>query len=195
MAGQEALHWRQQALRVDEESLKKNFDEWLTTQLPAGVQAHVTRFTKLDDETGDLGAFAAVSGVPGTATSKRLLLPASFFAHSDDQGFIAQPDRQLPVDMHYAAVYKDGVMFHLPAGFTLETAPPATAVPWTGYAVYQMKSAPNGNDLTVTRTLARAFTLLQPDEYNPMRDFYQKVQAADQQEIVLTNGGAAQKGN
>lgn len=195
MAGQEALYWRQQALHVDENSLKKNFDEWLTTQLPAGVQAHVTRFSKLDDETGDLGAFATVSGVPGTATSKRLLLPASFFAHSDDQGFIAQPDRQLPVDMHYAAVYKDGVTFHLPAGFALETAPPATSVPWTGYAVYQMKSAPSGNDLTVSRTLARAFTLLQPDEYNPMRDFYQKVQAADQQQIVLTNGSAAQKGN
>lgn len=195
MAGQEALHWRQEALRVDEESLKKDFDEWLTTQLPAGVQAHVTRFTKLDDETGDLGAFATVSGVPGTATSKRLLLPASFFAHSDDQGFIAQPDRQLPVDMHYAAVFKDGVTFHLPAGFALETAPPAASVPWTGYAVYQMKSAPSGNDLTVSRTLARAFTLLQPDEYNPMRDFYQKVQAADQQQIVLSNAAAAQKGN
>jgi hypothetical protein len=155
----------------------------------------VTRFAKLDDATADLGAFATVSGVPGTATSKRLLLPASFFAHSEDQGFIAQPERQLPLDMHYAAVYKDGVLFHLPAGFALETAPPATSVPWTGYAVYQMKSTSSGNDLTVTRTLARAFTLLQPDEYNPMRDFYQKVQAADQQQIVLTNGGAAQKGN
>jgi hypothetical protein len=195
MSGQEALHWRQQALQVDEDALKKSFDEWLTTQLPSGIQAHVTRFAKLDDATADLGAFATVSGVPGTATSKRLLLPASFFAHSEDQGFIAQPERQLPLDMHYAAVYKDGVLFHLPAGFALETAPPATSVPWTGYAVYQMKSTSSGNDLTVTRTLARAFTLLQPDEYNPMRDFYQKVQAADQQQIVLTNGGAAQKGN
>lgn len=195
MAGQEALRWRQQALREDEDALNKNFDAWLTTQLPAGVQAHVTRFAKLDDATADLAAYATVSGVPGTATSKRLLLPASFFAHSEDQGFIAQPDRQLPVDMHYASVYKDGVLFHLPAGFGLETAPPATSVPWTGYAVYQMKSTPNGNDLTVTRTLARAFTLLQPDEYSPMRDFYQKVQASDQQQIVLTNGGSAQKGN
>jgi hypothetical protein len=121
-----------------------------------------------------------------------LLLPASFFAHSEDQGFIAQPDRKLPVDMHYAATYKDGVLMHLPAGFALETAPPATSVPWTGFAVFQLKSTANGNDLTMTRTLARAFTLLQPEEYSPMRDFYQKVQAADQQQIVLTNSSAAQ---
>lgn len=194
MTGQEALRWRQEALREDEEALKRNFDTWLTTQLPSGVQAHITHFAKLDDSSADLGAYATVSGVPGTVTSKRLLLPASFFAHSEDQGFIAQPDRQLPVDMHYASEYKDGVLIHLPAGFGLESAP-AAAVPWTEHAIYQMKSVPKGNDLTVTRVLARAFTMLQPDEYGPMRDFYQKVQAADQQQIVLTNGVTAEKGN
>jgi hypothetical protein len=165
----------------------------LATQIPSGVEAHVTHFAKLDDSTADLGAYATVSGTPGTGTAKRLLLPASFFAHSEDQGFIAQPDRRLPVGMHYAAIYKDGVLMHLPAGFSLEAAPPATSIPWTGYAVFQMKSTPNGNDLNVTRTLARAFTLLQREEYSPMREFYQKVQAADQQQIVLTNSAAAQK--
>ena len=84
---------------------------------------------------------------------------------------------------------------HLPAGFSIETAAPSMSVPWTGYAVFQIKSTPNGNDLTVTRTLARAFTMLQPDEYGPMRDFYQKVNAADTQQIVLTNSAMAQKGN
>ena len=195
MSGQEALRWRQESLREDEDALKRNFESWLRTQLPSGVEAHLTHFAKLDDPSADLGAFATVSGVPGTATSKRLLLPASFFAHSEDQGFIAQPDRQLPVDMHYAAVYKDGALLHLPAGFAIESTPQTTAVPWTGYAVYQLKSTPNGNDLTVTRTLARAFTLLEPADYSPMRDFYQKVNVADQQQIVLTNAAVGQKGN
>ncbi len=195
MAGQEALRWRQASLRVDEDELKKSFDNWLRTQVPSGVEAHLTHFAKLDDPSGDLAAYATVTGVPGTATSKRLLLPASFFAHSEDQGFIAQPDRKLPVDMHFAAVYKDGVLMHLPAGFAIETEAPTTSIPWTGYAVFQIKSTPTGNDLTVTRTLARAFTLLQPDEYSAMRDFYQKVNTADQQQIVLTNTATAQKGN
>lgn len=182
-------------MRVDEDELKKSFDNWLRTQVPSGVEAHLTHFAKLDDPSGDLAAYATVTGVPGTATSKRLLLPASFFAHSEDQGFIAQPDRKLPVDMHFAAVYKDGVLLHLPAGFSIESAAPTTAIPWTGYAVFQIKLTPTGNDLTVTRTLARAFTLLQPDEYSAMRDFYQKVNTADQQQIVLTNAATAQKGN
>ena len=190
ITGQEALHWRQQSLSVDEETLKKSFDTWLATQIPGGAEAHVTHFAKLDDPTSDLGVYATVAGVPGTSTSKRLLLPASFFAHSEDQGFIAQPDRREPVDMHFAAVYKDGVLYHLPSGFTLEATPPASQVPWTGFAVFQMKSTASGSDLTVMRTLARAFTLLQPDEYAPMRDFYQKVQTADQQQIVLTKAAA-----
>ena len=195
MSGQEALRWRQQALRADEDTLKRAFDEWLRTQIPSGVEAHVTHFTKLDDPTADLGAFASVTGVPGTATAKRLLLPASFFAHSEDQGFIAQPDRHTPVDMHFAVIYKDGVLLHLPAGLAVETTPPASSAPWAGHAVFQMKATASGNDLTVTRTLARAFTLLQADEYAAMRDFYQKVLAADQQQIVLTTATAAQKGN
>jgi hypothetical protein len=136
MSGQEALRWRQASLRVDEDALKRSFDEWLKTQIPSGVEAHLTRFAKLDDPTADLGAYATVSGTPGTATSKRLLMPASFFAHSEDQGFIAKPDRKLPVDMHFAAVYKDGVLMHLPAGFSIETAAPNMSVPWTGYAVF-----------------------------------------------------------
>ena len=195
MTGQEALRWRQASLQMDQDALKRSFEDWLRTQLPSGVEAHLTRFAKLDDAGADLGAYATVTGMPGTATSKRMLLPASFFAHSEDQGLIALPDRHLPVDMHYAAVYKDGVLMHLPAGVTIESAPPTTAVPWSGYAMYQIKSTPNGNDLTVTRTLARAFTLLEPDEYSPMRDFYQKVNTADQQQIVLTNSATAQKGN
>ena len=195
MSGQEALRWRQQALRVDEDALKRSFDEWLRSQIPSGVEAHLTHFAKLDDATADLGAYATVAGVPGTATSKRILLPASFFAHSEDQGFIAQPDRHSPVDMHFAVVYKDGVLLHLPAGLALETAPPASSVPWAGHAVFQMKATPNGSDVTMTRTLARAYTLVQPEEYGAMRDFYQKVLAADQQQIVLTNAATAQKGN
>ena len=51
MTGQEALRWRQQSLRVDEDTLKKSFDDWLRTQLPSGVEAHVTHFAKLDDPT------------------------------------------------------------------------------------------------------------------------------------------------
>jgi hypothetical protein len=194
MIGQDALHWRQRSLLVDEDTLKKDFDEWLRTQVPAGTEAHLTGFANLDNPNADLNATATVVGAPGSAMGKRILLPGSFFATSEDRAFIEQPNRQQPVDMHYALQVKDGVLYHLPAGFELETTGPTASVPWPSYAVFQMKSTPNGNDLSVTATLARAFTFLQPDEYGQLRDFYQKVAAADQQQLVL-HATEAPKGN
>jgi hypothetical protein len=185
MTGQDALHWRQRALLVDDDTLKKDFDNWLKTQVPTGTDAQLTGFANLDNPNADLNATATVTGAPGSAMGKRILLPGSFFTSNEDSAFIEQPNRQEPVDMHYAMQVKDGVLYHLPAGFALETTGPTASVPWQGSAMFAMKSTTNGNDLTVITNLARAFTFLQPDEYGQLRDFYQKVAAADQQQLVL----------
>jgi len=194
MVGQDALHWRQTALLVDDETLKKDFDDWLKTQVPSGMEAHLTGFSNLDNENVDLTANATATGVPGSSMGKRILLPGSFFTTDEDRAFIDQPNRQEPVDMHYAKQVKDGVLYHLPAGFGLETTGPTASVPWPSYATFVMKSTTSGNDLTVMTTLARAFTFLQPEEYGQLRDFYQKVAAADQQQLVL-HATEAPKGN
>jgi hypothetical protein len=195
MTGQEALHWRQRALRIDEDSLKREFDHWIKTQIGTGLEAHVSRFARLDDPSGDLGAYATVTGSAGSVTGKRILLPASFFLNSEDRAFISQPNRQLAVDMHFAAQVKDGVLYHLPAGYSLEAALPPSSVPWPEHAVYQLKASAGANGVTVTDTLARAFTFIQPDEYSALRDFYQKVAAADQQQLVFSTAAPASTGN
>lgn len=194
MTGQEALRWRQRALRVDGDELKKEFDEWLRTQVPGSVDAHVDRFTKLDDSTGELNAYATATGTVGSSTGKRLILPASFFSFGEDRRFTEQPNRMLPVDMHFESQVKDGVLFHLPAGYTVEGAPPAASVPWPQHAVFSLKTVSGPTGVTVMNSLTRAFTFAQPDEYPALRDFYQKVATADQQQIVLT-AAAASAGN
>jgi Domain of Unknown Function with PDB structure (DUF3857)/Transglutaminase-like superfamily len=194
MTGQEALRWRQRALREDEDALKKDFDDWLKTQIGSGLEAHVTRFNRLDDPSGELAAYASVTGSAGSVTGKRILLPASFFMTGEDRTFISQPNRQLPVDMHFAAQVKDGVLYHLPAGYTLEAALPPSSVPWPDHAVYQLKATSGANGVTVVDTLARAFTFVQPDEYPALRNFYQKVSAADQQQLVFSATAAPATG-
>jgi hypothetical protein len=42
--------------------------------------------------------------------------------------------------------------------------------------------------------MARAFTFAKPEEYQDLRAFYQKIAAADQQQLVLTAAQVA-KGN
>ena len=53
---------------------------------------------------------------------------------------------------------------------------------------------PTADKITIARQLTRVFTLAKPEEYQDLRGFYQKVAAADQQQLVLTKS-AAPKGN
>lgn len=194
MTGQEALNWRQTALRNDDDEVKKRFDRWLQSMMPAGVDAHVDHFVGLDDPDVNLVAVIKATGTLGAATSKRLLLPGFFFETHSRHPFIDQAQRQEPVDMHYGEQTIDQVTYHLPAGMAVEGGPQDSKIPWEQHAVLVLKTKVNGNDVTIVRQLARAFTIAKPEEYQNLRDFYQKVAAADQQQLVLTASSGG-KGN
>jgi hypothetical protein len=194
MAGQEALHWRQTALENDVNEVKKRFDEWLQSLVPAGVEAHVDHFLGLDDPDVNLMAMVKAHGTLGSSTPKRLLLPGFFFETRGSHPFVEQEKRQEPVDMHYGSQVTDQIVYHLPPGFTVEGAPQDTKIPWEGHAVLVAKSKTEPGQITIVRQLSRAFTLAKSSEYQDLRSFYQKVAAADQQQLVLTRAPAA-KGN
>ena len=99
MTGQEALRWRQAALRNDDDELKKRFDRELERLVPDGVVAQVNRFLALDQPDGNLIAMVKVHGSLGTATAKRLLLPGFFFATRARVPFVNEEKRLEPVDM------------------------------------------------------------------------------------------------
>jgi hypothetical protein len=44
MTGQQALYWRQTALRNDPDEVKKQFDHELESLVPEGVEAHIDHF-------------------------------------------------------------------------------------------------------------------------------------------------------
>jgi len=194
MAGQEALYWRQKALRVDEAELKKQFVEWLEPTLPEGVETRFDSFAALDDPDTDLVAALTVSGTVGTATAKRMMLPGAFFETRNHVPFVSEEMRQTPVDMHYGVQLNDRVTYHLPDGLTLEGAPLDTKQTWAGRAALIARVTAGANQVTASRSLARGFTFLPADAYKDLRDFYQKMAAIDQQQIVLARAVSA-KGN
>jgi hypothetical protein len=194
MTGQTALGWRQAALKIDPVELKKQFDRGLEEIVPNGVDAHLDHFLGLDEPDGLLMAIVKVKGTLGTATAKRIILPGFFFQTRGGAPFVSQDKRIEPVDMHYADRITDQVTYILPAGFTVEGAPPDTKIPWPQHAVFVTKSTPSPGQIVIARSIARAFTLAKPEEYQDLRGFYQKVAAADQQQLVLTATPAA-KGN
>jgi len=98
------------------------------------------------------------------------------------------------IDMHYADQVNDKVVYRLPAGLAVEGAPQDEKIPWESEAVLSIQTMREPGQITVIRSLARAFTLVKPMEYLSLHDFYRKVAAIDQQQLVLTTVPPA-KGN
>jgi len=86
------------------------------------------------------------------------------------------------------------VTYHLPPGFAVESMPQDPNTSWPEHALLKIHSSGRDGSVTVQRTLAYNFTLLDPKEYPNLHDFYQKVATADQQQLVLTRSPAP-KGN
>lgn len=194
MTGPNSLRWRQLALETDEEEVKKQFIESIQADLPDGVEAVFDRFQALGDPSNALIAIVNVSGSIGSATGKHFFLPGLFFQSRANHPFVAQDKRTIPVDVHFPELDQDEVTYHLPPGFSIESTPQDANTTWPIHALLKIHSSAKDSTVTVFRTLAYNFTLLDPKEYTDLHDFYLKVAAADQQQLVLTRAPAA-KGN
>lgn len=194
MSGQDALRWRQTALENDDAEVRKQLDRWIQTMIPDGIDAHVDSISALDHPETNLIVVFNAKGSLGTATSKRLLLPAFFFETRGSHPFVNEEKRQEIVDMHYGDKVTDQVVYHLPPDFTVEGSPQDTRIAWEGHAVLVAKAKADTGQVSIVRVMARGFTFVKPEEYQDLRGFYQKVAAADQQELVLTASPAG-KGN
>jgi hypothetical protein len=195
MSGAPALHWRQIALENDADEVKKQFNESIRGSIPDGVQADFDHFLGLDDYHTNLIAFVKVSGNMGSATGKHFFVPGLFFESRASHPFVSEDKRVIPVDVQYPELVHDDVTYRLPAEFAVESSPQQTNVTWPEHALLKIDSKADGATLTVGRTLAYNFTLLDPKDYSDLHGFYQKVALADQQPLVLTRAVAAQKGN
>jgi hypothetical protein len=194
LSGAPALYWRQQALQNDVGELKKEFKEYLVNDLPDGIDVDFDHFAQLEDDESNLTAIVNLSGMIGTATGKRLILPGLFFETRAKHPFVSQDKRTTPVDVHFPEMESDDVVYHLPPGYTVESAPRTPEVNWTGIAQMRINSAVKEDSVEVTRVFARTFTLLKPEDYGDLHNFYLRLALADQQQILLSRPVAA-KGN
>jgi hypothetical protein len=197
MTGPQALYWRQLTLTNDTDEIKKQFNEDLHKILPDGVRADFDHFIGLDDSNVKLVGVIDLSGNLGTATGKRYFLPGIFFESQAKHPFVSQASRFAPIDVHYSKMVQDSVAYHLPTGYEVESTPLSADTNWPQYAVLRIKSTIDGSSVSVNRTFAYNYTLLPAKDYNDLHDYFLKVAAADQQQIVFTRAPAATapKGN
>lgn len=190
MSGPEALYWRQLNLLTDPDEMSRQFSESLHQLLPQGISIELGKFQGMETSAGYLSATAKVSGQLGVPTGKRMVLPAFFFSQGARPQFVADEKRESAVDLHYAEQVIDDAVYHLPPGLTVEGAPQPAQLPWPDHAALVVKTQPGTGTIELKHIFARAFVLLDAKEYPALHDYYQKVAATDQQQLVLAPGAA-----
>ncbi|HET6169489.1 MAG TPA: DUF3857 domain-containing protein [Terracidiphilus sp.] len=188
--GQQAIRLRQMALG-NADATKGEMERMIAQQVPSGVEARIDRVAYMDDPTRQFVAVVNISGTLGSPAGGRILLPRNFFSTREGNPYPEDDARTNPVDVQYPAEEQDQITYVLPAGFTIEGKPEDAVMKWESNAAYELKAKLAPNSFTSTRILARGFTLLEPKDYSGLRDFYQKVVTADQQQIVLAPAAQA----
>jgi hypothetical protein len=184
MTGAEALSWRQEALTTDAEATKKDFHDTLATVLPASVAVQVTGLGPLDDGEAPLTATLDVSGTMGTRTGRRLFLPGSFFEAQAKPRF-SSTTRQNPVYLHFAYSVEDELTLTLPQTASPESVPKDGAVTFSPSLNFDESYKATQNVYHSARREKVAQVLFQKKDYPDLRDFFQKVNAQDQEQLVV----------
>jgi hypothetical protein len=190
MSGDQALRWRQKALRTDEQETKKEFEDELQTVVPDGVRVKTDHFLALNNPESVLMAIVNVSGNLGTVTGKRVFLPGAFF-EARQRPLFASQKRESMVDLHYPYETQDAVTFTLAPGLTVENLPKNMDIPLPKIAAYKSAAGMKGNVYEQVRTMALGSPVVPKEDYPRLRDFFQKAGAADRQPVVLTRTAVA----
>ncbi len=194
--GGEALEHRIEAFSTDEAGRKKNLEDELTNWLPNGASVKMTSAEGWQGTNEPLMAHFSVEVTSyASAAGKRLLLPSNLFQPKQKNAF-KSAERKFPIYFPYAFAEVDTINIKVPAGHSLEGAPPQQQA-GLPYAIYNNTSEFDGTQLVTKRELRVNGIWFPQKDYAQLKDFFNKVQAGDEQQAVLRAGAAvnAQKGN
>ncbi|MGB8536602.1 MAG: DUF3857 domain-containing protein [Acidobacteriaceae bacterium] len=185
LTGNGALRWRQFALSNDEDALKEQFEQMVQREVPPGIAVKVHHFLGLTELNTTLMCMLEVTGSMGTATAKRVFLPAEFFEATSHPLF-ALDKRTMPIDLDYPLAAQDTISIKLPAAFEIESLPKDAEFSFPQNALYRAKFTRDpGGEVTSVRLFVMANAIYRPEEYSQLKDFYQKVNAKDKEQAVL----------
>lgn len=194
--GGEALERRLDALETDEAGRNKDLESEVKSWLPD------TAIVKLKDVQAWQGTdepliarFSLEIPNYASAAGKRLLVPSYLFQAKQKEAF-KHADRKYPVYFPYTFTEQDVISIKTPAGFSIEGAPQTQQIK-LNFAAYQNVGQFSNGQLITQRSLLFNGIYIDLQRYAEVKDFFNKVQAGDEQQAVLRVGGSssASKGN
>jgi hypothetical protein len=193
--GHEALELRLEALETDDAGRKQLLEDTISELLPHGATAKLVSskgWTSTEEPliAGykiELPNFASFAG-------KRVLMPSFMFEVKRLDAF-QHTERKYPVYFTYPYAEIDNFNIAVPDGYKIESMPAKQAVS-ADFADYKTLAQPRGAKLNLQRVLVVGGTFFSLEHYPALKDFFNKVQAGDEQQAVLSGGSInADKGN
>jgi hypothetical protein len=185
--------WRRNDERDEDETERKKFlEDELKEYVPVHIEAELTNKPEWKSSSPTLTAEFDFK-VPGwaTAAGRRTLLAMGLFSGSEKHVF-EHAFRVNPIYYSYPYEDTDDVTITLPPELQVSNLPelkPIDIQACTYHAEAQNKSG----SLHMTRDLMVDIFMLNPKYYATIRNFYQKVRAADEQQIILSAAAANAK--
>ncbi|MGZ4843695.1 MAG: DUF3857 domain-containing protein [Candidatus Angelobacter sp.] len=184
--GGEALERRLLDLQTDEAGRNKGLEEEVTSWLPPQSTAKMN-YSKGWRETGGPVVADLEIEVPSYAAKagRRLLLPSSLFPTKQKDVF-RHAERKYPVYFPYAFSELDLTVIRMPAGYSVETIPEAIEVKPT-FGMYRNSTKISEDQIVTTRGLFVNQFMFEPAQYSELKEFFVKVETADQFQAVLSS--------
>jgi hypothetical protein len=186
--GQEALIRRLRTVNEEETARKKSIEDEVKGWFPDG--ATLTLKTLTGDNNSDDYLVATYDVVLPNVVSNagsKVIVPLSIFRQTEKNPF-APATRKHAIYFPYQNTEEDVVKLTVPATLTVATLPPPAALNG-GVLGYRAEVTRNGNEITFKRTSNVSTMFVAPENYTPLRNFYNTAAAADQQPLVLTPAG------
>src|SRR5215467_7420197 len=194
--GGEALEHRLDSFQTDEAGRNKDLETELQSWLPSSAIVKV-KDAQGWETTDDPVIVHFTLQIPGyaSAAGKRLLLPPYLFQMKHTDAF-KHAERKYPVYFPYAFSEIDAINIKFPTGYSMEGSPQNLQANLP-YAAYQIVGKLDGGQLLTQRVLLFHGIIFNLDQYPKVKEFFNQVQAGDEQQAVLRVGGtaSAQKGN
>jgi len=188
--GLEAMYRRLDLRNSDEVARKISLEDHLKEQIPAASEVELTN--KPDWSSSETPLLAEFNlKIPGWASGagKRAVMPVGLFTAAEKRIF-EHENRIHPIYFEYPFEKLDDVSIELPAGWQVDSLPPAQNQD-SHIVSYTLKTENDKGTLHVARKLNVDFLLLETKYYAALRKFFQIVRTGDEEQIVLQPGSAA----
>jgi len=189
-SGLEALWRRVEERNEDAGSRKKFLEDQIKEYIPIGSEVELSNKPEWNSAATTFVAEYDIK-VPGWASGagRRVLVPTALFSNSEKHLF-EHADRIHSIYFSFPFQKSDDVTIELPLGWQVSSVPkPLTQD--SHVVIYKLKVDENKGVLHIQRQLDMQLLMLDVKYYGALRNFFQTVRTADEQQIVLQPGSAA----